>query len=384
MSPRHLNTIDSREFIKKAQHDGPFEFEAKNVGFFEHRRRAKMVKEYYNQQKRLLKMYQDDAELLNSRDVGEIKQLAEQGREDKKDQMEWDRHFATIVLFVNVTVFLGNLTASILSGSYSIVSVFVDSVMDLMSSAVVHLSIWSINNTDPTKYPRGRQSLELIAVICCSVFMATSNLFMILQSVQAIISDDVNPSIQLSTITIVFTTILTKSMVMIAGYRHGSNNSKMVAMDQRNDIFNNLVSLTCAYIGDRYWKFADPIGAICICTFIASTWFRNAISQVPLIVGKQADREEISRILALSLNHDDRIKYLDHVMVYHVGELALVELHIVLDEYLPLKVTHDICEQLQDKINSLEFVERSFIHVDYFCDGLVDGKMRCFDMIALV
>jgi divalent metal cation (Fe/Co/Zn/Cd) transporter len=74
---------------------------------------------------------------------------------------------------------------------------------------------------------------------------------------------------------------------------------------------------------------------------------------------------EISRILAISLDHDERIKCLDHVMVYHIGELALVELHIVLDERLPLRVTHDICEQLQDKINSLEFVERSFIHVRF-------------------
>jgi hypothetical protein len=61
-----------------------------------------------------------------------------------------------------------------------------------MSSAVVHFSIWAINNTDPAKYPRGRQRLELIAVICCSVFMATANLFMILQSVEAILGNDVS------------------------------------------------------------------------------------------------------------------------------------------------------------------------------------------------
>lgn len=66
-------------------------------------------------------MYQDDAELLNSRDHNEIKQLMEQGKEEKREQMIWDKNFATIVLFVNITVFLGNLAASFLSGSYSIV-----------------------------------------------------------------------------------------------------------------------------------------------------------------------------------------------------------------------------------------------------------------------
>lgn len=91
-------------------------------------------------------------------------------------------------------------------------------------------------------------------------------------------------------------------------------------------------------------------------------WYFIAL-QVPNIVGRQVDQEEISRILAVAINDSERIKCIDHAMVYKIGERALVELHIVLDEHLPLKITHDICEQLQDKINSLEFVERTFIHV---------------------
>jgi divalent metal cation (Fe/Co/Zn/Cd) transporter len=82
-----------------------------------------------------------------------------------------------------------------------------------------------------------------------------------------------------------------------------------------------------------------------------------------MIVGSSVGQEEVSRILAVALDDDQRIKCLDHILVYKVGERALVELHIVLDEHLPLKITHDICEKLQDKINSLDFVERTFIHV---------------------
>lgn len=60
-------------------------------------------------------------------------------------------------------------------------------------------------------------------------------------------------------------------------------------------------------------------------------------------------------------------------MIYYNGERALVELHIVLDEHLPLRVTHDICENLQDKINSLTFVERTFIHVSFWVKYLEFG-----------
>lgn len=98
-------------------------------------------------------------------------------------------------------------------------------------------------------------------------------------------------------------------------------------------------------------------------TCIAFSWFHNALTQVPMFTGRRAIHEHERRIQALALKHDERIKCLDHISVYHIGEKAFVELHVVLDEEMPLKETHDICESLQNKINSLEFVERTFVHV---------------------
>jgi divalent metal cation (Fe/Co/Zn/Cd) transporter len=63
-----------------------------------------------------------------------------------------------------------------------------------------------------------------------------------------------------------------------------------------------------------------------------------------------------------------------YLKVYHLGEKAIVEVHVVLDEELPLKLTHDLSEALEKKICALEFVERAFIHVDYQCDGRFDGN----------
>lgn len=77
--------------------------------------------------------------------------------------------------------------------------------------------------------------------------------------------------------------------------------------------------------------------------FVAFSWFLNVFDHIPLIVGKRAEQEHLSRILRIAMNHDNRIRCLDHVLVYHIGEKALVELHVVLDEGLPLKLTHDVC-----------------------------------------
>lgn len=231
-----------------------------------------------------MELYDEDAKFLSRTDAEEV---IRQTRENKKEQLVWDRRFATIVFFINIFIFCGNLTASILSGSYSVISAFIDSLMDIMSSTVVGLTIWAMNNTDPIKYPRGRERLELVAVIGCSIFMGVANIMMIIQSVEAIVTDSVDPDANLPTIIIISTSIITKALLMVACYRHGSTNSKILALDQRNDILTNLVALTGAYVGDHFWRYAgrytvktnlkqillDPLGAILVWYVLGSCCF---------------------------------------------------------------------------------------------------------------
>lgn len=51
---------------------------------------------------------------------------------------------------------------------------------------------------------------------------------------------------------------------MIACIRQNTTNSKILALDQRNDIITSVVALIGAFVGDHYWKFADPIAAILV------------------------------------------------------------------------------------------------------------------------
>ena len=42
-----------------------------------------------------------------------------------------------------------------------------------------------------------------------------------------------------------------------------------------------------------------------------------------------------------------------------------LQVHIVLAEDMSLKEAHDIGEPLQRKLESMELVERAFVHIDY-------------------
>lgn len=73
-----------------------------------------------------------------------------------------------------------------------------------------------------------------------------------------------NPDANLTTLIIIIVNIFIKSIFMLLCYRHGTSNSMVLALDQRNDIITSIVAITGAYVGDNYYKFADPIGAILV------------------------------------------------------------------------------------------------------------------------
>jgi len=58
-------------------------------------------------------------------------------------------------------------------------------------------------------------------------------------------------------------------------------------------------------------------------------------------------------------------RYIDTAVAYHFGTKFLVEVHVVMDDDISLRESHDVVESLQSKIEHLPYVERAFLHVDY-------------------
>uniref|UniRef100_A0AC35UEI2 ZT_dimer domain-containing protein n=1 Tax=Rhabditophanes sp. KR3021 TaxID=114890 RepID=A0AC35UEI2_9BILA len=322
--------------------------------------------EYYSYQKDLMDSFHEDLEQV--KDITHKRKRKEIDAEDLR-RKKMDETLATISLAINISRLILNLVASIISGSYSIISTLIDSCMDLTTGSIIYLSVQAINNTNNFAYPRGRQMLEILTVIVCAVFMGVSNILMIFSSFNAIVTSSVDISISTPVILIVLAGIISKFLLLLACLKNGTSSSRILVQDLRNDIATNFVALAGGYIGYHYYLFADPIGAILICSYIVFSWCSTACEQIPLIVGGQLNQQQYSRIMHLSINHDPRIICLDHLMVYHIGEKAQVELHIVMKESLILKDTHDIVEGLENKLKDLDFVERVFVHCDYRLDG---------------
>ncbi|VDO73362.1 unnamed protein product [Haemonchus placei] len=219
-----------------------------------------------------------------------------------------------------------------------------------------------------------------IAILCTGTAIKAEGKPGVSQSIRVV---TLSPALLREIFLVVCFTLIIGSVLFIICRSRNTTASRILAIDQRNDCFTNLVALAGAFIGHRYWKYADPIGAAIVRTtlqfplnnralfssLIIVTWLMTVKEQVPLLIGKSASPQLINRIINVAISHDERIKYLDTVYVYHFGANFLVELHVVMDREINLCEAHDVSETLQGKLEQLSFVERAFVHCDYKFDG---------------
>ncbi|XP_028410023.1 metal tolerance protein 11-like [Dendronephthya gigantea] len=312
----------------------------------------KNVQQYYKRQEELQSMLADGDE------INKVNEPAS----------KFATRAAKISLACNLLLLIGKTIACVLSGSLSIISSLVDSAIDLISGVLIWLTNRSIRMTNFYEYPVGKTRLEPLAITVLSVIMAIASLQIIIESVQSLVKNSSGPDMSLPTIIIICGTIGIKILLFLYCRRYNSPSTEILTHDHRNDVISNIVALTFGYIGDRWWKPGDAVGAILISTYIAYGWFSVGWQQVKSLSGFTATPELLTKLLQVCCNFDNRIQFIDTLRAYHFGNNLIVEVHIVLPPQITLQEAHDVGEPLQRKLEMFSFVERAFVHIDYECE----------------
>lgn len=102
---------------------------------------------------------------------------------------------------------------------------------------------------------------------------------------------------------------------------------------------------------------------ISICIIIV--WSLTAAENFKQLAGKGAPPDFLQLITYNVMLYHEQIVAVDSVKAYHSGPEYCVEVDIVMHRDTPLHETHDVAQSLQDKLEGLPHVDRSFVHVDY-------------------
>nr|GMD39713.1 metal tolerance protein 4-like isoform X2 [Ipomoea batatas]GMD41693.1 metal tolerance protein 4-like isoform X2 [Ipomoea batatas] len=320
-------------------------------------------REYYEKQLATLRSFEEVDSLESPGEINED--------DDKKVQAQHERAM-NVSNWANIFLLAFKIYATVQSGSLAIAASTLDSLLDLMAGGILWFTHLAMKNINIYKYPIGKLRVQPVGIIIFAAIMATLGFQVLVQAVEQLIAN--TPSDKMSSLQLVwlYTIMLTATGVKLILWMYcRSSGNKIVrayADDHYFDVVTNVVGLVAAVLGDRFYWWIDPAGAIALALYTIINWSGTVLENAVSLVGQTAPPEVLQKLTYMVLRHDPRIKRVDTVRAYTFGVLYFVEVDIELPEELPLKEAHAIGESLQIKIEELTEVERAFVHLDYECD----------------
>ncbi|KAI4345056.1 hypothetical protein L6164_012224 [Bauhinia variegata] len=318
-------------------------------------------KEYYERQFATLKSFEEVDSIVVSDSIDEI---------DDEEQVQHERAMK-ISNYANIALLALKIYATVRSGSLAIAASTLDSLLDLMAGGILWFTHLSMKSVNIYKYPIGKLRVQPVGIIIFAAVMATLGFQVFIQASEQLIENKPSEKMSSDQLTWLSSIMIFATVVKLAlwFYCRTSRNKivRAYAKDHYFDVVTNVVGLAAAVLGDKFYWWLDPAGAIALAVYTITNWSGTVIENAVSLVGQSAPAEVLQKMTYLVLMHP-QVKRIDTLRAYTFGVLYFVEVDIELPEYFPLKEAHAIGETLQIKIEKLPEVERAFVHLDFECD----------------
>ncbi|XP_039126125.1 metal tolerance protein 4 [Dioscorea cayenensis subsp. rotundata] len=320
-------------------------------------------KEYYERQFSTLRSFEEVDAISAPGVLDEEQELAEQA------QSEFAMRISN---YANIALLILKIYATVRSGSIAIAASTLDSLLDLMAGGILWFTHLTMKNVNIYKYPIGKLRMQPVGIIVFAAVMATLGFQVLIQAVEQLIENDPKPKMTSTQLIWLYSIMLSATVVKLALWLYcrtsGNDIVRAYAKDHYFDVVTNVVGLAAAVLGDKFYWWIDPAGAVLLAIYTISNWSGTVWENAVTLVGQSAPPEMLQKLTYLVIRHDSQIKRVDTVRAYTFGVLYFVEVDIELPEELPLKEAHAIGESLQIKLEQLPEVERAFVHLDFECD----------------
>lgn len=318
-------------------------------------------KEYYEKQMDTLKSF-EDVDILMGND-----------KDNEDDDEEQARHEKAMKIsnYANIVLLAFKIYATIKTGSLAVAASTLDSLLDLMAGGILWFTHLSMKKINIYKYPIGKLRVQPVGIVIFAAIMATLGFQILIQAVEQLIQHKPTEKMSSNQLLWLYAIMLSATAVKLALwlYCRSSRNEivRAYAKDHYFDVVTNIVGLIAAVLGNKFYWWMDPTGAILLAVYTIINWSGTVVENAVSLVGQSAPHEFLQKLTYLVIRHP-LVQRIEMIRAYTFGVLYFVEVDIELPEELPLKEAHVIGETLQNKIEKLTEVERAFVHLDFECD----------------
>lgn len=270
----------------------------------------------------------------------------------EKQYNQYVKRAANFAVIVAATLIIAKAFAWWQTGSMAILAAMTDSLVDLFASLTNMLVLRFALQPADDDHTFGHGKAESLAALAQSAFITGSATFLLLQGIQRLTEPQLVQSSELGIAISLFSIVLTAALVLYQKKVVKLTQSPAIEADSlhyQTDLYMNAAILVAMVLNIYGVIYADALFAIGIALYILFNAAKMCWDAVQSLLDKALPQEEVDQIWAIALQHP-RIIGIHDVKTRRAGAIRFIQLHLELDDHLPLVIAHDITDSLEQKI----------------------------------
>jgi len=261
---------------------------------------------------------------------------------------------ARLSIFSNVFLIVIKLIAGFLSGSVSILSEAIHSMMDLIAAIIAFFSVKISSQPPDEDHPYGHGKFENVSGVIEGILILVAAAWIIFESVQKFLHKEEITYLWLGMIVMALSAII-NFWVSHKLYKVARETDSIAleadALHLRTDVYTSAgVAVGIFLIWITGMHFLDPIIAIAVALFIVvEAWklIKNAYTPLLDVSLPEEDIEKIRDVLN---------KYIDRCFQYHQlrtrksGPHKYVDFHFEVPDNMTVRDSHDLCDKIEQEL----------------------------------
>jgi ferrous-iron efflux pump FieF len=241
------------------------------------------------------------------------------------------------------------LVAWLMTGSVSILASLIDSLMDAMASLINFFAVrYSLLPADD-EHRFGHGKAEALAGLAQATFVGGSALFLVLHAIDRLRYPHPVSDVAVGIAVMAFAIVATLILLMVQRHairQTGSTAIRADSLHYATDLLTNISIIAALLLASFGWQASDAIFGILIAMYILYSASRIGFDALHLLMDRELPEEERQEILRIAVEHAQAYGVHD-LRTRQSGPTKFVQLHLELDDTLPLKQAHVIADEVE-------------------------------------
>jgi ferrous-iron efflux pump FieF len=258
------------------------------------------------------------------------------------------------------------LGAWMLTGSVSILASLVDSLMDSIASLINLFAIrYSLQPAD-TEHRFGHGKAEALAGLAQAAFICGSAGFLMLHAIDRLRHPYMLQALAVGVWVMLVAIVLT--LLLLLYQRHvikvtGSTAIRADALHYASDLLGNISVIAALLLASMGWTWADPLFAMLVAVYIVYSAFQIGYEAVQQLMDRELPDAIKKQIVAIA-RRDPQVHGVHELRTRQSGQTMIVQLHLELDDHLPLIHAHAIADRVEKQICAAFPGSQVIVHQD--------------------